>query len=76
MAKREGVSAFDFRTSLEGLVFLNLDRQQVLFRPGGVLENNLRNLREVQSQLGLMPATGPLPPVDGSLIHAALKGQD
>ena len=76
MAKREGVSAFDFRTSLEGLVFLNLDRQQVLFRPGGVLENNLRNLREVQAQLGLMPATGPLPPVDGSLIHAALKGQD
>lgn len=73
MARRGGVSEADFRASLDGLVFFNLDRQQALFRAGGVLERNLLDLRRVQAQLGLMPATGPLPPVDGSLITAALR---
>ena len=72
MAKREGVSEAEFRASLDGLVFLSLARQQPLFRPDGVLERNLRDLRAVQAQLGLMPSSGPLPPVDGSLIRAAL----
>ncbi|MFM8935565.1 MAG: ABC transporter substrate-binding protein [Vulcanococcus sp.] len=76
MAKREGVSEADFRASLEGLVFLPLERQLPLFRPDGVLERNLRDLRRVQAQLGLMPATGPLPRVDGSLIAAALQGRN
>lgn len=73
MARRGGVSEADFRASLDGLVFLNLDRQQALFRPGGVLERNLRALRQVQAQLGLMPFSGPLPPVDGSLITEATR---
>ena len=76
MARREGVSQAEFRASLDGLVFLPLERQQPLFRSGGVLERNLRDLRQVQSQLGLMPATGPLPPVDGSVITAALQATD
>ena len=73
MAQREGVPEPDFRASLNGLVFFNLDRQLPMFRPGGVLETNLRELRRVQAQLGLMPPTGPLPPVDGALITTALK---
>ena len=73
MARREGVPDVDFRASLNGLVFLPLDRQAQLFRPGGVLERNLHDLRLVQAQLGLMPASGSLPPVDGSLITEALK---
>lgn len=72
MAKREGVSPAEFRVALEGLVFRNLERQQPLFRSGGLLERNLRDLRRVQGQLGLMPATAPLPPVDGSLMAEAL----
>ena len=73
MARRERVSVADFRASLQGLVFLSLAQQQPLFRPGGLLQQNLRDLRRVQAQLGLMPANGPLPPVDGSLIAAALR---
>jgi NitT/TauT family transport system substrate-binding protein len=73
MARRERVSVADFRASLEGLVFLSLAQQQPLFRPGGLLERNLRDLRRVQAQLGLMPPKGPLPSVDGSLISAALQ---
>ena len=73
MARREGVSEADFRASLQGLVFLPLARQLPLFRPGGVLERNLRDLRQVQAQLGLMPATAPLPPVDGSVMAEALR---
>lgn len=73
MAQREGVPEADFRASLDGLVFFTLDRQLPMFRPGGVLETNLRDLRQVQAQLGLMPSRGPLPPVDGALIAAALK---
>ena len=76
MARREGVSEADFRASLAGLVFFNLDRQLPMFQPGGVLETNLRDLRRVQAELGLMPSTGPLPPVDGSLIAAALRPRD
>ncbi len=73
MAKRGGVSAADFRASLDGLVFFHLDRQLPMFQAGGVLETNLRDVRRVQAELGLMPASGPLPPVDGALIVAALK---
>ena len=76
MARREGVSTADFRASLEELVFLPLERQQPLFRAHDVLESNLRDLRQVQAQLGLMAATGPLPPVDGSVITAALQASD
>ena len=76
MAQHTGVSAADFRASLNGLVFFNLDRQQLMFAPGGVLERNLRALRAVQAQLGLMPSTAPLPPVNGSIISAALKGKN
>ncbi|MFZ9951575.1 MAG: ABC transporter substrate-binding protein [Vulcanococcus sp.] len=76
MARRGGVSEADFRASLKGLVFLNLDRQQPLFARGGVLERNLQALRQVQAQLGLMPASGPLPPVDGSLIAEARRSLD
>ncbi len=76
MAKREGVPEADFRAALDGLVFFNLDRQLPMFRPGGVLETNLRDLRQVQAALGLMPASGPLPRVDGSLIAAALKSSE
>ena len=73
MAQRSGVSAAEFRTSLNGLVFFDLDRQKTMFRAGGELERNLRAVRGVQAELGLMPSTGPLPPVDGSLITAALQ---
>mgnify|MGYP006275094917 CR=1 FL=1 len=73
MAQREGLSAAEFKASLQGLVFLPLARQQALFQAGGTLERNLRDLREVQATLGLMPADGPLPRVDGSLIQAALQ---
>ena len=73
MASREGVSAGAFSASLQGLVFQSLNQQQALFQPGGTLERNLVDLREVQAMLGLMPADGPLPRVDGSLIKAALQ---
>ena len=73
MARRQNVSVQAFRASLDGLVFLSLQEQQPLFKPGGLLERNLRSLREVQAQLGLLPADAPLPPVDGSLIQAAVQ---
>ena len=73
MARRQEISVEAFRASLEGLVFLSLKQQEPLFQPSGLLERNLRNLREVQAQLGLLPDDGPLPPVDGSLIRAALQ---
>ena len=70
MARREGVSQAEFRASLDGLVFLPLERQQPLFRSGGVLERNLRDLRQVQAQLGLMPATF-LPSISTSPLHGS-----
>jgi NitT/TauT family transport system substrate-binding protein len=73
MARRQEISVDAFRASLDGLVFLSLQQQQPLFEPKGLLERNLRDLREVQSQLGLLPADAPLPPVDGSLIRAAVQ---
>jgi NitT/TauT family transport system substrate-binding protein len=68
------VSAAEFQASLGGLVFEPLARQGPLFAPGGVLERNLQALRAVQASLKLLPATAPLPPVDGSLLADALKG--
>jgi NitT/TauT family transport system substrate-binding protein len=73
MAAREGVSAAEFRASLEGLVFVPLARQVPLFAPGGVLERNLKALRSVQASLALLPGDAPLPPVDGSLLREALQ---
>jgi NitT/TauT family transport system substrate-binding protein len=73
MARRQEISVEAFRASLDGLVFLSLKQQQPLFEPKGLLERNLASLRQVQAQLALLPADAPLPPVDGSLILAALQ---
>ncbi|WP_259721087.1 ABC transporter substrate-binding protein [Synechococcus sp. CS-1328] len=73
MARHEGVTEQAFRNSLEGLVFLSLYQQERLFAPNGVLERNLITLREVQAYLDLLPADAPLPPVDSSVIRAALQ---
>ena len=71
MARASGVSDADFRSSLTGLLFFNLDRQQAMLRASGILERNLRDVRGVQAQLGLVPLNGPLPPVDDSLVREA-----
>ncbi|MFM2080865.1 MAG: hypothetical protein RLZZ124_845 [Cyanobacteriota bacterium] len=74
MARREGVSPAEFSASLQGLVFRSLAQQLPLFAADGTLERNLRDLRQVQVQLGLMPDQARLPPVDGTLIRDALRG--
>jgi NitT/TauT family transport system substrate-binding protein len=76
MARREGVSPAAFSASLQGLVLMPLVRQQPLFTRGGQLERNLRELRAVQAELGLMSDRASLPPVDGSLIREALRSAD
>ena len=75
MARREGVTDQAFRESLQGLVFLSLADQEPLFAAGGILHSNLRTVRDVQAQLGLLPTTAPLPPVDGTVIRQALDRQ-
>jgi len=72
MARREGVTEQAFRTSLKGLVFLPLAGQEPLFATGGTLPRNLRTVRDVQAELGLVPDSAPLPPVDGTVIRQAL----
>ncbi|MEA5424913.1 ABC transporter substrate-binding protein [Synechococcus sp. CCY9202] len=75
MARHEGVTEKAFRDSLKGLVFLSLTEQQPLFAPDGILERNLRILREVQAYLNLLPADAPLPPIDNSIIQEALSSE-
>lgn len=62
-AKREQLSLQEFREAEQGLVYFDLDRQQILLADQGVLTRNLRAVQKVQQRLKLLPPEAPLPPV-------------
>ncbi len=73
MAARQGVAADVFRDTERGVVYTPLAGQAAMLAPGGTLEINLRAVREVQRQLGLVGSQGPLPRVASEPIGLALQ---
>lgn len=73
MAKREGLTAAEFRAAERGLVYFNLEQQRSMLRPGGVIAANLKAVQRVQQQLGLSAPDAPLPAVEPRFVEAALR---
>jgi hypothetical protein len=73
MARREGLTADEFRTAEEGLVYWSLRQQEPMLAPGGTLERNLLAVQEVQEALKLVASGSPLPRVSQAPLQAALR---
>jgi NitT/TauT family transport system substrate-binding protein len=73
MAQREGLTADEFRSAEEGLVYWSLRQQEPMLAPGGTLERNLLAVQEVQKALKLVEPDSPLPRVSQAPLQAALR---
>lgn len=73
MAQREGLTADEFRSAEEGLVYWSLRQQEPMLAPGGTLERNLLAVQEVQKALKLVESDSPLPRVSQAPLQAALR---
>jgi NitT/TauT family transport system substrate-binding protein len=57
----------------EGLAYFPLVQQQEMLRPGGPMSDNLRAVRDLQQQLGIVRPDAPLPAVSDALVRQALQ---
>jgi NitT/TauT family transport system substrate-binding protein len=73
MARREGLSPAEFRDAEAGLIYFDLRQQRALLAQGGVLQRNLRAVRQVQEQLKLVRPGSPLPLVSDAPLREALR---
>lgn len=71
MARGLKLSAQQFAEAERGIVYLPLQEQRSLLKPGGPLDQNLAAVQAVYVQLGLLRPGSPLPRVDdGPLLEA------
>lgn len=73
MARRERISAAEFRAAEQGLVYHPLDRQQQMLRPGGPITQNLQRVQRVQQHLQLSQPGAPLPSSTAVYVERALQ---
>lgn len=71
MARRQNVSVEEFQAAERGLVYFSLVEQRALLAPGGLMERNLKAVRQVQQRLKLVPPDAPLPQVNAALVQEA-----
>lgn len=73
MAQREKLTPEEFRRAEQGLGYFQLQDQEALLAPGGVLARNLKLVQEVQQQLKLLSPDAQLPQVTNQLVQEALR---
>lgn len=72
LADLQNLSAAEFATVQSGIVYTPLADQLSLLAPDGAMQNNLKSLQQVESQLGLLPPVRPLPQVSAAPLRQAL----
>jgi hypothetical protein len=74
MGAREQISGEEFKNALAGVRIVPLDEQAEFLKPGGRLEQALKETGEVLRQAGLLKESPPLADcVDESVVRRSLK---
>jgi NitT/TauT family transport system substrate-binding protein len=75
MAARERLSPAEFREAERGLRYFPLQQQQAMLSPGGAIATNLRQVQQVQRELGLSAPDAPIPPTAAAYVTEALQSR-
>jgi len=73
LAAREGWTLAEWQQAQRGLHSPSLRQQLSMLAPGGALARNLREVRDRQAELGLLPKQSKLPEVSDQPLRQALQ---